>query len=278
MEQTPSPNDRAGRLPVEIYLNSSNSIQVGDGYHNDCSFQLPRTIQAGEGWAIYLSVLSFTCPVSWTLVNTWNNTLMLNGLRYDLRPGHYSAFQLAAAIRATIPPTVSCVFDPITLKMCFSSEQPVTYGGSLLGPLGMEPAVGTYAESRHTVDLSGVNSIYFMTDFISHNVDTRPGDPGNVMCRIPIDVPPLSVCQYLDQNGSIGRPGVLLADGQLSSIRVRLEDEYRRPLQASIFWEATMQCVFVPSGRAALQIERPLALAIDPVKNMWTPTQSERAS
>ncbi len=256
------------RAPVEIYLNSDNSIQVGDGYHNDCNYVFSRTISAPEGQALYLSVLSFTIPVSWYVVNSYNNVLVLNDLRYEVRPGNYSAQQLAAAVRALIPAAVGCAFDSITLKMSFTSANPFTLDGSLCGPLGIVPGAGTSLESLHSVDLSGVNSIYVLTEYVSHNIDTRPGDAGTVMARIPVDAPPLGVVTYLDQNGSIGRPGVLLQDGVLASIRVRLEDEYRRPLQASIFWEATLQCSFVPSGRAALHVERPVSLAVD-VNNMF---------
>lgn len=78
-----------------------------------------------------------------------------------------------------------------------------------------------------------------------------------ILARIPVEAPPLGVCQFADASG--GRVGIE-HDGVSSRIRITLQDENRRPLEASTPWEAAIGVAHMRIGRVALQIDHPLDL------------------
>jgi hypothetical protein len=246
--------------PVEVFLNSTYGVHQGDSYFNDVSFQLQRPIIAPPGYSLYLTCLSATIPVSWTVLNQSNNSLLIDDTLFVLESGNYSAAFLNSELKRLLNGYLTVEYNFATLKFTLTSPQPVTISGGLCAILGItENEVGSVFHTKNTIDLSGVNSIYVLTDFVGNNVDTRPGQCASVLCRIPVTAPPLGCVQYFDNNG-VGSAGLLIQDSSLSSIRIRLEDEYRLPLNASIFWELTLQIQFVFTNRQTMQVERPLGL------------------
>lgn len=256
----PPPTQTSLPMPVEVFLSSENGSHQGDEYHNDVTFQLPRPILCPPYAQPYIKLLSFTCPNSWLVINSNNNQLFVDNVAYNVTPGNYSASQLASYINTNLP--LSASFDSITLKMTLVSGPSVTLFGSLLPVLGLEQgAYGSRFVSQYTIDLTGVNSIYVLTDFQSRNVDTRSHDNnGSVLARVPVDVPPLGVLQFYDGSS---RAGVLVQTDHIETLHIRLEDENRRPLAASIFWEMTIQIEFVHSDFHRMVIDRPFALAAE---------------
>jgi hypothetical protein len=252
----------AVHCPVEIYLSASDAVtRHNTDFFNDCEFSLSRPIIAPQNHNLYLSVQSFTMPNCLHVVSLYNNHIVINGYDYTLEPGNYSIFQLIAVL-TKLDPTVSCRFDNITLKCIFESDTPLTLSGPLLTVLGIaDGSSGVQVKSKHTIDMSGVNSIYVLAGDLqcnNGNIDSQPSRD-NVLCRIPVSVPAGSVVQYLDQNG---RSGLLLDDTVLTSIHLKLEDEDRRPLLATLDWEMCLQCRFIYTGRQQLSIERPMGLIL----------------
>jgi hypothetical protein len=247
--------------PVEVYLNSLNAVH-GSDYFNDCSFQFSRPIIALPGYSIYLQVLSFTMPHCFHVVSDYNRYITINGYSYTLDAGNYSIFQLVNVLKQ-LDPNVTCVFDSITLKCTFTSKTGgVTISGPLCSLLGITPSTGPSVSSTHTVDMSGVNSIYVLTDLSSSNtnIDTRVGSD-NVLCRIPVSVPAASIILFEDY---AGRSGLLLDDSVLSGIHLKLEDEDRRPLLATLHWQMVQECRFIYTGWQTLEVVRPYGLIAPP--------------
>lgn len=244
--------------PIEVYLNSNNGIRLGE-YHNRVFFTLPRPIIAPEGCQIYMSCISFTCPVSWYILNSTCDTLYINSVPYVLPWGNYSIVDLVNALRGFLPFVVS--YNSINHKITISSSFNIVVSGNMCKLLGIiEGSSGLSVTTAYTVDLSGVNSVFVLSNYTGNNIDSA--GPGQcVMCRVPVAVPPLGVIQYED---FAAYAGVMIGDDAISSIEISLEDETRLPLQASIFWEATLQIQFINTGVQRLIVERPIGFQAPP--------------
>ena len=239
-------------LPVQVHLNSEHAFQQGDAYHNDCTFN-SMGITAPMDHGIYVSLQSLTLPHTMLVVNSYCNTLTVNSAEYTLTPGNYDCDTLAAALAALLPCTVA--YDSITLKLTLSSSTSMTVSGTLCSVLGLDsPSTGTSLSSKYTLDLTGLQSIYLLTDsYNTGNVDTRPAANLNVIARIPVSVAPGSIIDYQPNNA----PGFWIQNGDLQLLRILLEDDKRRPLQASLYWEATLRIDFVPTGVQRMQRQQP---------------------
>jgi hypothetical protein len=247
--------------PVEIYLHSKDSVNSTD-YNNDCSFQFERPLIAPNGYSMYLQCLSFTMPNVFHVVNEYNNHITINNYNYTLAIGNYSIFQLVGVLTG-LDPNVKCTYDGITLKVTFTSEANITLDGPLCLLLGISAnSSGTLISSKYTVDMSGTNSIYILTDLSSSNsnIDSRAGSD-SVLCRVPVTTPAGSIIRYIDFNG---RAGLLLDDDVINSIRVVLEDEMRMPLLATLDWQLTLQVRFLYTGRQRMQVNQPVSLRVPP--------------
>ena len=242
--------------PIELFLDSRNSQALGDEYINDNLYTLPRPILAQIGSMPYLSLISLTIPHSFLIVNSNSDQLYVNGTIFNLTPGNYSAAQLILALDKLIP-FLDFHFNTINLKVVVTGTT-FSLDGSMLELLGVR--AGAYqvkAESTYTLDLSGVNSIYVMSNFVGNNIDTRSSsNDAHVLARVPVNSQPLGIVQYVDLSSS----GILLQTDSITSIRLILEDEHRRPLAASIFYQATLQIKWYSAPSLYMSIDRPTSL------------------
>ncbi|KAG5177232.1 hypothetical protein JKP88DRAFT_248918 [Tribonema minus] len=244
--------------PVEIYLNSKNGTRLGT-YHDKVFFNLPRPVISPEGYQMYLSVQSFTCPVSWYIVHSNNCTLFVNDVPYVLPWGNYKIVDLVNALKLSLP--LNVFYNSINNKVTLSSGAYFNVYGGLCRLLGIaEGSGGMTVTSLHTIDLTGVNSIYVVSNFTGNNIDSA-GPGQTVICRVPVTEPPLGVVQYSDQ---ACYAGIIMSDDVLSSIELTLEDEDRLPLQATIFWEMTLQVSFIKTGIKRMVVDRPAGLQAPP--------------
>eukprot|EP00611_Tribonema_gayanum_P029767 TRINITY_DN805_c0_g2_i1.p1 TRINITY_DN805_c0_g2~~TRINITY_DN805_c0_g2_i1.p1 ORF type:complete len:262 (-),score=36.23 TRINITY_DN805_c0_g2_i1:29-814(-) len=244
--------------PVEVYLNSKNGTRLSM-YHDRVFFTLPRPIIAPEGYQMYLSVQSFTCPVSWYVVNSNNDTLVINNVPYVIPWGNYKIADLVNTLKLLLPLAVT--YNSINHKITLSSPTYFNVYGGLCRLLGIpEASGGTTISSLHTIDLTGVNSIYVISNYTGNNIDSA-GPGQTVICRVPVTEPPLGVVQYSDQ---ACYAGIMMSDDVLSSIEITLEDEDRLQLQATIFWEMTLQVSFIKTGVKRMLVERPAGLSVPP--------------
>jgi hypothetical protein len=251
--------------PVEVFLCSRSAINTNNEYYNDCTWQLPRSIIAPNGYALYVQLIDMTIPVSWHVVNFYNNQLLINGVEYILTQGNYSVRTLVTALNTLIP-DVTTTFNDITLKVTLSSTEPFTVSGTLCNVLGIVSTdtagtdsanASTSISSRHTVDMTSQNSIYILSDFTSSNSNIDTNQSGSsVFCRIPVDCAPMQVLQHEDYNGKSG----LLCDGDISSVHLKLLDEDFNPLLNTLHWQATLQVSFLYTGRLQLVVDKPLGL------------------
>jgi hypothetical protein len=178
--------------PIEVFLNSRFSNNGDNAYYNDCIWQLPRAVIAPEGYSLYVQLIDMTLPVSWHVINEYNNELVINGTGVALTPGNYSVRTLVSTLSTLLSPDIRVAFDSITLKLTLAALFPLTVSGSLCSVLGIVPgSTGLSLSSLHTVDLTGQNSVYVLSDFSTsnNNIDTRGNS--SVFCCIPVTAAPM---------------------------------------------------------------------------------------
>eukprot|EP00953_Heterococcus_sp_UTEX-ZZ885_P017185 9620-Heterococcus_DN1.PRE.3 len=237
---------------------TADAVDAEHGHTEEEAPRLPRAVIAPEGYSLYVQLIDLTLPVSWHVINEYNNELVINGTGFALTPGNYSVRTLVSTLSTLLAPDISVSFDTITLKLTLTALFPLTVSGSLCSVLGIVPgSTGLSLSSQHTVDLTGQNSVYVLSDFSTsnNNIDTRGNS--SVFCRIPVTAAPMQVLQHEDYQGL---SGLLLDTDTLMSVHLKLEDEEYRPLLCTLHWEATLQIQFVYTGRMHMAYERPLGL------------------
>lgn len=82
--------------PVQIYLNSKYCTLNLNGTldNSDMVFYFDHPITKPKDYTFALSITSFVFPLSYTLVNESNNTLVINGTSYTITQGNYNAMTL----------------------------------------------------------------------------------------------------------------------------------------------------------------------------------------
>ena len=252
--------------PVEIHLNAQSGVQNNNsGYYNDTTYYLPTPLQPPEHYGLYVSLLSMTCPHTFHVVNEYNNMLTVNSSSLKLTPGNYSIAQLLSAISSTLSTfSISCVYSSISQKVTLSSATVFTVSGSLCSLLGItQGSSGNTVASTFTVDMTGQNTLFVLTNISGTNIDTRTtAGTSQILASVPVDCPPGGIIHYSDNTQ--GRIGVEL-DGTLATIRVILQDEQRRPATVSIPYDMTVGIAYMATGRSWLQIERPTQLKYEPI-------------
>lgn len=246
--------------PIEIYLSSEYSIK-NDPFCNDCTYKLPRQLVAPDGYSFYVSVISFTCPVSWLIVNIYNNILIIDEIEVIVPHGNYSIFQLVKTVQSLLPSGITLTYDSIAMRCTLQSNAIHVVQGPLCELLGFKQgSSGTTILSYRIVDMTGNNSVYIMTNLQSgqSNIDARGIDSANVLCRIPVSTQPGSIIDYQDFSG---RAGLLLDNDCLNTIQIRLQDEDNRSLLCTLDYDLCLQVQFIPNTQQRLQRDIPVELS-----------------
>jgi hypothetical protein len=244
--------------PSELYLSATDGEFSGT-YYNDVTFKLPRAIFARDGFSLYISVLSFTCPHTFKIVNEYNCSFNVDDASYSITIGNYSIYDLVAAITSSVP-NITCSFDSISLKATVTCSVSITVSGGICELLGIpENSSGTSISSTHTVACNGVQSIFVDSNLVGDNVDTSSINSRGLLCRIINQAAPLSVIQYEDSSST---SGILLYDGIIHTVRIILQDDKRQPLLCSLPWQATIQVRQVQTGRSNFDVVRPDSLSL----------------
>jgi hypothetical protein len=237
---------------IELYLSSEHGAKANE-FCDDVTWNLERGIVCPEGYSMYLRVISFICPVSWFAVSVHYSTISINGLNYTIEEGNNTISQLCSTVSRLVH-GVTFSFNSITTKVTMSSGiGSVTLGGSMLPLLGILPSSGVTLQSRHTVDLTSNNSIYISCDYNSTtpNVDARLLGSAGLLSRLPVNTGPGGVVVF---NNYSGRDGLLVTESILNRVRLRLEDEDRRPLRATLDYDITLQVEYVQSFNTRMRL------------------------
>lgn len=239
--------------PVEVYLNSKYASYNVNGTDNnsDMIFYFRSPIIPPIGYATRIKVTSFVFPLSYTLINSNNNRLVINGTTYTLTQGNYNANTLRSHILSLIPNTFTITFNSITNKYTFTNTSNFTINSTstclvLLGfTQQSHTSVSNTLSSNAVVNLSGdANVIYIdLANVPTLNISSTNSQRTSVLKSIPVSVSSGSVMYWENSTDSY----VLTQADNISFFHIRiLGEDLLTPVQFnSQHWNMTLECTFV---------------------------------
>lgn len=208
-----------------------------------------------------LKILNTSIPVSFTLVNSSNNTLIINGVTYTLTNGNYNANTLLTELTTILGSSYQVTYNNTTNKYTFSSSSNFTISKTstclkLLGfPTGSDSTSSANAlTSNYNVDVSGDNVIYIdIANFSTNNLSSSTSSRTSVVKSILNNVAYGGVL-FVEDNGTTP---ITLQEDHLSFVHVRLFGEDCATLLdfSNTNWQMTLEIGFTPK-----QIQPSLAL------------------
>ena len=246
-------------LQQDVYVSTHAATTLNEPYTSEARFDLPCSVEAPQGWDMFLTLQSLSLPHTWCNVHAGNNAIAVDGAVYTVPEGDYSVFALVSTLARALPLTVT--WDAVRLKVVFSSVRAFTLTGPLLVMLDVpQGATGTTVETESVVNLIPCKSVFVLTSENGNNVDTRyRADTKRVLARVPVTSVPGGLLNFCDDSG--GKAGVPCEAQAITTLTVRLEDEWGEALRCVHHWDATFTVSFIPTRRAAMPYDRPLTLA-----------------
>jgi hypothetical protein len=205
--------------PFQIFLDSRYAKTKNEDYENECHFEIP-TQNVLKYQAFRLRLKGFTIPISWYIINEYNNTLILNYnsqvYTVTLKEGNYSTTSFPAMFETQVEAAtgvnnaITLSLDSYTGKWTFTGASAfylgsISDGTTCFAFLGFKtfpktstrryPVSGTTTsfESFLPVDFSGTNTLYIQTSLNTGNVEaistySATGGSSNFIGAVPVPV------------------------------------------------------------------------------------------
>jgi hypothetical protein len=243
-----------GLQAIELYLDSQYaSVNLNSPRNSDLYFFLKTPIIVGNDHDIVLRVDNFTCPISFTLVNTSNNRLTTDAGSFFITPGNYNALSLRAEL-ARLLPTFTVSFDSVTGKLTFQAGASFSFLSSstcfkLLGFIegSNRASTANSLTSDYVVNLSGTSLIYIdVPNLTTRNVSSRNGGAFTTIVKsLPVAVPYGSILSYVNNTSAATK----LGEKYISFIQVRLlDDDYNVLDLGGQHFTLTIEIFFFKNG------------------------------
>lgn len=242
----------------EIYLDSQfATINNTNGGNGDIYFFLKAPIICPNDHDIVLRVDNFVCPISFFVVNSTNNIVVVDGTPYTISAGNYNALTLQTALADLLPLSVG--YDSINNKLTFSSTSDFTFDASstCFKLLGFEEGVSHSSSSnsltsQYVVNLSGTSLIYIdISNVTTRNISSKSGGGFTTIVKsIVEDVPYGSILSYTNNTNA----AVVLKERYISYFHVRLlDDDYNVLDLNGQHFTMTLELFYYYNGQPLLQ-------------------------
>lgn len=202
-----------------------------------------------------LRLLNASVPVSFTLVDSTNNTLIIDSTAYTLVSGNYNATTIVDMLHSVLPNYFTVSYSSTTNKFTFISTHTqftISSSSTCLTLLGFSEdstsssTTGSYTlSSTYVCDLSGHNTIYIdtanlRTQNLSSNSGTRTSIVKSVLCNVSYG----SVL-FVEDNGTA--PSILSEDHvSFTHVKILGEDATTLLDFNGTDWQMTLEISFVP--------------------------------
>lgn len=243
--------------PIEVYFSSAYADFYinGEQDRSDVLFYFSDPIKRPLGCSMRIKVSSIVIPLSFTLINEDNDTLVVNGTPYTLTHGNYNAVNLKTHLNSVLSGLgITAAFDSITEKYTFTRGAPFTFNSTstcflLLGFTNVDhSSVGNSLTSDSVVNLSGaVNELYIDIPSISTlNLNSKTGQRTSIIKSIPVAASPGTVLFWENRTDS----SVLIQDDVISFFHIRLlGEDLSTPVRFnSQDWNLTLEIGFTPQA------------------------------
>jgi hypothetical protein len=222
----------------QIFVHSEHSDNVQNGWY---LFKFNEVITLQNNYSFLLSCVDTQLPYSFYSISEARGNHALHWMHRDsgseesheffslnLADGNYSVYEILDKM-VEADPSITYIYNESTNKVTITTIHDIelTYPfEKLAGMLGFDESQYGVTDmnsmtSNGIVNLSGLQSIYVRTSFITQNIDTRVGGLTNVLCKIPILA---ASGQFLSWENVHGFK-VRIREKHISSVRIRLEDE-----------------------------------------------------
>lgn len=255
---------------LQIYLSSQYASQkLNSSYNSDVLFYFKSPIVPPLGYNMTIKVLNASIPVSFTLVDSSNNSLIINSTTYVLTSGNYNATTMVTMLQSILPNYFTISYNTTTGKFTFvSTNAQFTVSSSstcltLLGFSGSTTSsstVGAYTlSSTYVCDLSGNNMLYLdLANLHTTNLSSISGTRTSIVKSIINNVSYGSVLFVQDT----GTAPIFIQEDHLGFAHVRIlgEDESTLINFNNADWQITLEVGFAPK-----QVQPTLALPFEDI-------------
>lgn len=236
----------------EIYLNSDDATATIGDDTSFCIFTFKSIVEVPPEVNILLSVKDAQIPVSFTNVNSNNNTFIYtiggNTTTVTIDEGNYTANTLRDTLNTALNGTIVLTYDSTTNKytLACGSNFTVESHSGLIRVLGF--TVSDHASSNNSltsdsvVDLSGLGGVFVQTNFLTSSQDSKTKNLTSILQKIPITQQGNGVVFYTNKNGYKSQ----IFDKAINEIHIKLLDEDQNLLNMNkARWRITLGLDFV---------------------------------
>lgn len=189
----------ASPLPTQlIIMNSLDAEKINSTNH--VKFRFDSQITAPRGHTILVGIASLVIPLSFKIISSHNNTLIVNGVTYTITQGSPDATELATELTSTLP-DITVTYDENSNKFKFTSSSNISISSdstslTLLG-LSKKHHTGTTIVSDYVIDLAGPRVLHLHCPSLnSQSMDSRTMNFNDVLDVIPVNQPHFSMLSY----------------------------------------------------------------------------------
>lgn len=238
--------------PLEVYLSSNYCDYLFNGTDNsNLIFYLRNPIRRPTGYYIKLKLSNLTLPISYYLIDSTNNTLIIGSTTYTITSGNYNTTTFTTALNSllgSIP--IYVTFDASTNKFTFTglSNFTISSDSTCLSIIGLSTGMTStlYTLTSDLVcDFSGKNNmIYFdVANLTTFNISSVNGMRTSIVKSIVVDVQQAGILYYENKTDAC----VYLQENEISYLHVKLLEEDMTTLLKlnGTNWNATLEVSFV---------------------------------
>jgi hypothetical protein len=214
---------------AKIFINSAD-INTWRGSSTALSVPIqPFILRSDDPTHFVIGVESISIPLAIYVVNSNNNTLIINGTPYTIPQGNYTSTTLLATLNTLLPGFV-WTFSTTTNKFTVTYGFPQFFDGTaqtLLGYISDGNARVSPYTLENTINLAYTTGVIVRLDNITtDNRCPSAGGGSGILARIPITVAPFKVLQYFNSQPFF----TTIANKAIQSIDVSLLDDNYQPL------------------------------------------------
>jgi hypothetical protein len=194
---------------ILINLSSSSAVKLNSTKNSNLKFKCNGLLKPDKH-ILYntISVLNAQIPISYYLINSTNNILVINSISYTLVNGNYTTTSIMTMILTLIPSTFSMSFNNATGKFTLTNttaDFTVNYYSTcytLLGFIKYNPCDSSNKTLTfpNPANLYGIHRIKIKSDILhTRNFDSNSGC-GSILTTIGITSGLTGVLYYLNQS------------------------------------------------------------------------------
>jgi hypothetical protein len=237
----------------QIYLNSSNAaIFLNGSMKSNVTFFFDDAITYDQHTMTKkLSIVNAQFPVSFYLINSLNNEIIMNGIKYIFPNGNYNIKELINQWYILLGSSWTLSYNSISNKLSFAFPSIFTFTNStnsIMYLLGFDKNInytsyitgsGFSLVAPYVINLGGILKLDVKTSsFCLSNIDSYDQGRTNTICSIPVNSAQNGYVLY----NNFTNFNSLFRNSELSSLNIIIHDEFNNFIDFNnCDWSITIQ-------------------------------------